>query len=64
MKISELIDELENRKQNYGDMDVFDITGRPFTHDDLDELLTVYHGKAYEEPETVREARKTIERGY
>ena len=32
--------------------------------DDLDELLTVYHGKAYEEPETVREARKMIERGY
>ena len=32
MKISELIDELENRKQNYGDMDVFDIIGRPFTH--------------------------------
>lgn len=32
MKISELIDELENRKQNYGDMEVFDITGRSFTH--------------------------------
>ena len=32
--------------------------------DDLDELVTVYHGKAYEEPETVREARKMIERGY
>ena len=31
---------------------------------DLDELLTVYHGKAYEEPETVKEARKMIERGY
>lgn len=32
MKISKLINELENCKQNYGDMDVFDITGRPFTH--------------------------------
>ena len=32
--------------------------------DDLDELLTVYHGKAYEEPETVQEARKMIRRGY
>ena len=32
--------------------------------DDLDELLTVYHGKAYEDPETVKEARKMIERGY
>ena len=32
MKITELIDELENRKQNYGDMEVSDITGRPFTH--------------------------------
>ena len=32
--------------------------------DDLDELLTVYHGKAYEEPKTVRDARKMIERGY
>ena len=31
---------------------------------DLYELLSVYHGKAYEEPETVREARKMIERGY
>jgi hypothetical protein len=32
MKISKLINELENRKQNYGDMNIFDITGRPFTH--------------------------------
>ena len=32
MKNSKLIDELENRRQNYGDMEVFDITGRPFTH--------------------------------
>ena len=32
--------------------------------DDLNELLTVYHGKAYEEPETVREARQMIMRGY
>lgn len=30
----------------------------------LDELLNVYHGKAYEEPKTVNEAHKMIERGY
>ncbi|WP_156834959.1 hypothetical protein [Weissella jogaejeotgali] len=32
MKISQLIDELENRKQNYGDMPVTDITGRELDH--------------------------------
>ncbi len=32
MKISKLIDELEKRKFDYGDMEVLDITGRPFTH--------------------------------
>lgn len=32
MKISELINELENRKHNYGDMPVTDITGRELDH--------------------------------